>query len=211
MTFKRILTFLCAALFLHGGASRLAAAADINQQYRVSLGGVSLNVPSVVILCPSSDGSFTPIACDFSGGGSGGSVTQGTVPWVTSGAVTSLPALPAGSNLIGLVGIAPPTSVPSPIDASLPALGATPTLIAAAGTVTKGFSIYNGSTVVMLFSVTAAAGTTLTYANAIPIPVGGSFTSPDWMPVGGALQVQSATATACASSSVTPCAQGFYK
>jgi hypothetical protein len=77
---------LLAALLLITGPLLEAVpsqAADLAQQYRISLGS-AFAVPATVILCPSSDGSFTTVACNFSGGGTGGSVTQGTVPWVTA-------------------------------------------------------------------------------------------------------------------------------
>jgi hypothetical protein len=75
------LAFLPALLLL---PQRPAHAADIGGAYRIGL-GLPLNVSSTVILCPSSDGSFSAVSCNFSGGGGGGgAVTQATTPWITA-------------------------------------------------------------------------------------------------------------------------------
>jgi hypothetical protein len=101
------LAFLPALLLL---PQRPAHATDIGGAYRIGL-GLPLNVGSTVILCPSSDGSFSAVSCNFSGGGGGGggggAVTQATTPWVTAdqniansyilGTIVS----PAGSVQIG--------------------------------------------------------------------------------------------------------------
>ena len=131
-----------------------------------------------------------------------------TPPTRTSGTAGILQSDVNGNLKVATV---PPSSVPSAIASSLPALGATPTLVAAAGGITQGFTIQNNSTAPAFWSVTAASGTTLTYLNAETLAVGASFTSPPNMPMGGVLQVQSTTATACTVSATTGCIEGEYK
>jgi hypothetical protein len=64
-------SLLLAALALF---SAPAYAADLSSQYTVPSGGGQSTASATVILCPSSDGSVSAVACTFSGGGSGGNV-----------------------------------------------------------------------------------------------------------------------------------------
>jgi hypothetical protein len=84
------------------------------------------------------------------------------------------------------------------VDVTTAATAGTPSTIAAAGVITKGFTLQNNCTTAIWWSNSLAAGTTLSASNSMGLAAGASFTSPDWWPPSGALIVASQTAFACA-------------
>ena len=110
---KHFLILLCALAF---GATMQGARAQIST---ISPGG--MNVPAFGIFC--NDGLGNAKVCTF-GGGTGGAVTQSGA-WTVG--ISSLPALPAGSNAIGSVSVSnlPATQAVSAVSLPLPAGAAT--------------------------------------------------------------------------------------
>jgi hypothetical protein len=86
------------------------------------------------------------------------------------------------------------------VNVTTAATAGTSSTIAAAATITRGFSLSNNCTTAIWWSNTVAVGTALSGSNAMSLAPGLTFTTPGWWAPAGALTVASQTAAACAVS-----------
>jgi len=103
------------------------------------------------------------VNCSSGSGGGGGSVTQGTSPWVTSGTITG--SIPTGNNTIGAVGVT-----------SMPTISINPANVYITGTVNANVTsstaqqiTITASSITLPVSVTAALPAGTNYIGAINI------------------------------------------
>lgn len=145
------------------------------------------------------------------GGGTGGANNvasfSSSLPALTSGQATPLQTDSSGRLLLGASGQQQTLSTNSTATFSAgttAATAGTPSTFSAAGAFSHGFVLQNTCGTAEWFSVSLTVGTTLTAVNSLTLAPGATFTSPDWYPISGAIQVASATAVACTFV-------GFYK
>jgi hypothetical protein len=87
---------LASGLFIAALSANVAAAQDIGSSYGTTASNArtALRVPSVVTLCPSSDGSNTAVACASGGGGGTTNLTQVGGVTINLGQATMAASLP---------------------------------------------------------------------------------------------------------------------